>query len=102
MLSVGFWRSPPEPMVHRVFDRSRSPYRRLSATVEDLLERDTAHQRHLRNVRRRQRTLRGHVSRVGWRAYLELEQAEFDRWAHAIERASRWAFGRGRRARGRR
>ena len=110
MLSVGTWRSPPPepiPVVHRVFDRSRPQYRRaprgpLSATVENLLERDAAHQRHLRNVRRRQRVLRGSVNRIGWRAYLELEEAEFDRWTYAIDRVARWALARGRRERGRR
>lgn len=106
MLSVGCWRASPdphfEPMVHRVSDRRRAPYRRLSASVEDLLERDSAHQRHLRNVRRRQHALRGHVSRIGWRAYLELEEAEFDRWTHAIDRVARWALAYGRRQRGRR
>ena len=106
MLSVEFSRrfSDPhfEPMVHRVFDRRRAPYRRLSASVEDLLERDAAHQRHLRNVRQLQRALRGHVTRIGWRAYLELEEAEFDRWTHAIDRVARWAFAYGRRRRGRR
>ncbi len=107
MLSTGFWRAPPDPhpesMVYRVFDRSRAPYRRrLSARVEGLLERDAAHKRLLQNVRRRQRALRGHVSRLGWRAYLELEEAEFDRWTHAIDCVARWALAHGRRERGRR
>jgi hypothetical protein len=92
-------------VVHRVFDRSRPSYRHvrpLSAKVETLLERDADHQRHLRNVRRCQRALRGHVSHIGWRAYLALEEAEFDRWTHAIDRVARWALARGRRERGRR
>jgi hypothetical protein len=72
------------------------------ARIESLRARDATYRRHLREVLRRQRTLRERVSVVGWRAYLELEQAEFDRWAHALERASRWALGRGRRERGRR
>jgi hypothetical protein len=93
--------------VHRVFDRSRPQYRQartahLSARVENLLERDAVHQRHLRNVRRRQRALRGQVSHIGWRAYLALEEAEFDRWTHAIDRVARWALSRGKRERGRR
>ena len=110
MLNAGTWRLPPPqpaPVVHRVFDRSRPPYRHartglLSAKVENLLERDAVHQRHLRNVRRRQRALRGLVSHIGWRAYLALEEAEFDRWTHAIERVARWALACGRRERGRR
>jgi hypothetical protein len=68
--------------------------------VEGLLERDAAHRRYLRTVRRRQRALRGRVDRAGWRTYLELEEAEFDRWTHAIERVARWALARGRRERG--
>jgi hypothetical protein len=101
-----------QPVTFRISDQRRSPYRRrrepgrASATVldriESLLARDATYRRRLREVLRRQRALRERVSLVGWRAYLELEQAEFDRWAHAIERASRWALGRGRRERGRR
>ena len=119
MLSYGLWSphgcfSPnpqADPVVLRISDRRRPPFRlrqglvgapRLSAQVEELLERDPAHQRHLRSVRRRQRALRVRVSSVGWRAYLELEEAEFDRWAHAIDRVTRWALERGRRSRGRR
>ena len=100
-----------EPGALRISDRRRAPFRsrqssdataRLSVDIECLLERDSSHQRHLRTVRLRQRALRERVSSVGWRAYLELEEAEFDRWAHAIERVSRWALERGRRSRGRR
>jgi hypothetical protein len=46
--------------------------------------------------------LRGQVSHIGWRAYLALEEAEFDRWTHAIDRVARWALSRGKRERGRR
>jgi hypothetical protein len=74
----------------------------LTVQVENLLMDDPTHQRHLRGVRKRQRALRARVSPVGWRAYLELEEAEFDRWAHTIDRVTRWAFVRGRRDRGRR
>ena len=127
MLSAEFWRppplaggrpSPPEPtpepapVVLRVFDRRRAPFQRrpqappspkaLPARVEALLEGDAVHQRHLRVVRSKQRALRGFVGRVGWRAYLELEEAEFERWAHAIDRVARWALAQGRRERSRR
>jgi hypothetical protein len=95
-------------VVLRVFDRRRAPFRRrassspkaaLPARVEALLEGDAEHQRHLRAVRSKQRALRAYVDRVGWRAYLELEEAEFERWAHAIDRVARWAIERGRRSR---
>ena len=124
MLSAEVWRSPlasapshsfypltssTEPVVLRVFDRRRVPFRRrarpstseaaLRARVEALLEGDAVHQRHLRAVRSKQRALRAYVDRVGWRAYLELEEAEFERWAHAIDRVARWAIDRGRRSR---
>jgi hypothetical protein len=102
----------PQAVTFRISDQRRSSYRRhrepgststtVLARIESLLARDATYRRHLREVLRRQRTLRERVSVVGWRAYLELEQAEFDRWAHALERASRWALGRGRRERGRR
>ena len=102
----------PLPVTLRVSDQRRSPFRRrrepgsasagVLARIEPLLARDATYRRHLREVLRRQRALRVHVTGIGWRAYLELEQAEFDRWAHVIERASRWAFARGRRERGRR
>lgn len=123
MLSIGYWRPPasrehfsnaprPEPVVLRIADRSRARFRHralgsggpawLEIQVENLLEHDSAHQRHLRVVRKRQRALRGRVSHVGWRAYLDLEEAEFVRWAHSLERVMRWAFLRGRREGGRR
>ena len=94
----------------RVSDRSRARFRRqrqdsptrLSAQIENLLERDSAYLRLLRVVRKRQRALRVCVAPVGWRAYLELEEAEFDRWTHAVDRVMRWALTRGRRERGRR
>jgi hypothetical protein len=46
--------------------------------------------------------LRARVSPVGWRAYLALEEAEFDRWTHAIDRVACWALVKGGRKRGRR
>jgi hypothetical protein len=126
MLSAEFWRSPPvtsapphsfspstsqtHPVVLRVCDRRRAPFQRrsrsssspqgaLPAKVEALLEGDAVHQRHLRAVRSKQRALREYVDRVGWRAYLELEEAEFQRWSHAIDRVARWGIERGRRSR---
>jgi hypothetical protein len=98
------------PVTLRVCDRRRPEFRRRQALssasgvarLETALERDPEYRRRLREVLRRQRALRARVSGVGWRAYLELEQAEFDRWAHVVERASRWALERGRRERGRR
>ena len=115
-LGVDARRSVPlgssQPVTFRVSDQRRSPYRRrrepgsastsVLARIESLLARDAAYRRLLREVLRRQRILRERISVVGWRAYLELEQAEFDRWAHALERASHWALRRGRRERGRR
>src|SRR5262245_8457920 len=100
-----------QPVVLRVFDRRRSPFRRrqvsggervLPSRVDALLESDAAHQKHLRNVRSKQRALKVLVTRAGWLAYLELEEAEFHRWAHAVDRVARWALERGRRGRGRR
>jgi hypothetical protein len=76
-----------------------SAVKALPARVEALLEGDTVHQRHLRSVRSKQRALRGYVDPIGWRAYLELEEAEFQRWSHAIDRVARWALERGRRSR---
>jgi len=67
-----------------------------------MLGRDPVYRRRLRTVLRRQKALQGLVTSAGWRAYLELEEAEFDRWAHAVDSVARWAFTRGRRERGRR
>jgi hypothetical protein len=96
-------------VIFRVSDRRRPAYRRrspasssakaLPSLVESLLEGDVAHRRHLREVRSKQRALRLLVTHAGWRAYLELEEAEFERWAHALDRVVRWALARGRRER---
>jgi hypothetical protein len=71
----------------------------LPALVESVLQGDSAHQRRLADVRRKQRALRILISHAGWRAYLALEEAEFERWAHAMDRVVRWALARRRRER---
>lgn len=123
MLTTAFWKPPPPhallwanpgsaPPVFHVADRRRrsdhskmEPFRarrRLTDGVATLLERDIDYRRRLREVLARQRVLRRRVDGIGWRAYLSLEEAEFDRWVHALDRVAHWAHARGRRARGRR
>ena len=101
-----------EPVMFRISDRRRPPFRRrrnddgaptpLPARVESLLARDATYRRRLREVLSRQRALKAQVTVLGWRAYLELEEAEFDRWMRVIDCVARWAITRGRRERGRR
>ena len=117
MLEAGLWRvegvglAPAgEGLSLRVSDRRRASFRRggvsppggLTGGTDALLGRDPVYRRRLQTVLKRQKALQGLVTSAGWRAYLELEEAEFDRWAHAVDRVARWAFTRGRRERGRR
>jgi hypothetical protein len=107
-----FFERSLEPVTFRISDRRRSPYRRrpkdgsaptpLPARLESLIGRDPTYRRRLRAVLDRQRALRARVGLLGWRAYLELEEAEFDRWMRVVDCVARWAFAGGRRERGRR
>src|SRR4051812_36199685 len=57
-----------------------------------LLARDAAYAAKVARVRRCQVRLRGQSSRRSWQLYLQLEEAEIERWAHALERVVRWAL----------
>jgi hypothetical protein len=65
--------------------------------VARLLSRDAAYAAKVKRVRRYQARLRARLSKRGWQAYLQLEEVELARWAHALERVARWAVSRRRR-----
>jgi hypothetical protein len=65
--------------------------------VARLLSRDAAYSAKVKRVRRYQARLRARLSKRGWQAYLQLEEVELARWAHALERVARWAVSRRRR-----
>lgn len=64
--------------------------------VARLLSRDAAYAAKVKRVRRYQARLRARLSKRGWQAYLQLEEVELARWAHALERVARWAVSRRR------
>jgi hypothetical protein len=57
-----------------------------------LLARDAAYAAKVARVRRYQVRLRGQLSRRSWRIFLQLEEAEVERWTHALDRVVRWAL----------
>lgn len=71
----------------------------LTLGAERLLRRDPVYRRRVREVLERQRKLRKRVDAAGFRAYLELEEAEVARWSYALDEVMVWAFQRGRRER---
>ena len=57
-----------------------------------LLAGDPAYAAKVARVRRCQTRLRAQLSTPGWRLYLRLEEAEVDRWTHALDRVASWAL----------
>lgn len=97
---------PPLPQLWRVADGAR---RRAFSTPGDsgeqaaqrVLARDPTYAAKVKRVRRYQARLRRQLSAPAWQAYLQLEEAEIERWAYAFERVARWALGVRRRTQGR-
>ena len=75
---------------------------KLDEQLHGMLARDAEQRRHSHVVQRLQSALRAVVTEPAWRRYLALEEAQAARSAHALHRAARWAFARGRRAASRR
>jgi hypothetical protein len=71
---------------------ARKPNEQAERVVARLLARDAAYAAKVARVRRYQARLRGQSSQLGWRLYLQLEEAEVARWTHALERVAGWAL----------
>jgi hypothetical protein len=66
--------------------------------AQRVLARDATYAAKVKRVRRYQARLRRQLSARGWQAYLQLEEAELDRWSHAFELMARWAVALRRRS----